>query len=724
MKRLLLLILTCWAASGASMLVRVYTPAGQLPGNFDIVGRKPGQAIDVAADEKDLSRLQAIGVKAEILIPDLDRYLKSMAGSYHSLAGIEAFIDSVVTNYPAIAKKYALGTTYEGRTIWALKISDNVDVDEAEPELLFMGLHHAREWPTVEICLFVADTLTRGYGSDSAITNIVNNREVWIVPCVNPDGYHYCHDLGNDWRQNRRYFPEYGTYGVDLNRNYNTAGNGVDQGEWGSINGSNTTHFPDYGSYCGPEPFSEAETRSIRDLVIAHDFTFSVSYHTYSETVMWPLGYTVHDTTPDNAVCVAVGQKMASLITTQDGTGKYLPEQSSFLYPTTGDSDDWLYGFLFYHLGKNLLPYTIEACSDFEPPASQLAQIVRENFDAAFYLLTVADSIQNFLNPVVVSSAPAGPDTASADFVLDWTVNAKAQPQQFRLEQLVGSTVTDSAETDAGWLLNNFIVSSKSKHSGNFSLHSFERGQNLTGSATTKDPVYINPGDSLNFWCLSNIEENYDYAAVEVSSDGRDWTVLEGFTGISDWSRKVYSLEPWAQSSIFIRFRYTVDEGTNKGGFYADDIFPKARYSRIDTLAAAIPGTSFPVSLPAQGTYYYRVGGFNSRGWGDYSPLKRVVVIPAGAADNNRGQALRFRFGVQPALSRGRFAVRYQLPKSGRVLLSVYDASGQMVARPIDRSVNAGAYTEEFRLSLAAGVYFLHFQASGFNTTAKILLVK
>lgn len=196
------------------MLVRVY---GELPKvrGLDIVSIKPGQWIDIIMKPEELSLIST--TKFDILLDDVEAFERKMKGEYHDY---NDFVDSLIqisTNHPAIAQLDTIGISYENRPILGLKISDNVTHDEDEPELFFMGLHHAREWPTLEICLFYADTLTRAYDWDDHITEIVDSREIWIVPCLNPDGYIYCHDQGNDWRKNRRYFPEYGTYGVDLN---------------------------------------------------------------------------------------------------------------------------------------------------------------------------------------------------------------------------------------------------------------------------------------------------------------------------------------------------------------------------------------------------------------------------------------------------------------------------------------------------------------------------
>ena len=151
----------------------------------------------------------------------------------------------------------------------------------------------------MEICLNIADELTSNYGFDENITNIIDNRRIWIVVCVNPDGYYYDHDLfsGNRlWRKNRFYFPEFGTYGVDLNRNYAGSSNGDDLGIWGS---TGMSHNPSNELFCGLKQFSEVETRAIRDLIINNEICAVISWHTYGELVMWPWGYSEDVQAPD-----------------------------------------------------------------------------------------------------------------------------------------------------------------------------------------------------------------------------------------------------------------------------------------------------------------------------------------------------------------------------------------------------------------------------------------
>jgi len=626
-------------------LVQIDTTDGdiQIPRGVEILGGKPGEWLNIILPNMRLSELSDAGIEYSILISDVDSYSQSFAGQYHTLAQIEQILEDIADNYPDITSLYSIGTTYEGRDIWCLEISDNPGVDEGEPGVFYMGLHHAREWPTVEICLNIADQLTSQYGSDPEITDVVNNRRLWLVTCVNPDGYYYCHDQGHDWRKNRHYFPDYGTYGtygVDLNRNYAGSCNGDPWGSWGSLGPASVTHNPDYSTYCGPGPISEFETQAIRDVFMENDIVASISWHTRGELVLWPWGYSIDQQTPDDSYMSQVGQEIASRITKQYGSGTYTPKQGSFLYPTTGDLTDWAYGYSHYILGKPLFVYTIEACDDFHPPQSYLDQIVAENFDGALYLLQEAENIQNTVFPRVIP--PVIDDMwydSDGDYTVSWVEqNPDANPDVFQLDELTAlSLVTDDAESGSTlWNLDGFSVSDSRSHSDS---HSF-KSRYSDGDVSTMTTVYPLPIDEplpplkkidrsgFSFWCWYDIEENWDYAFVEVSRDGRVYDIIDKFTGSSvGWQYKEYDLSNYLDESVFIRFRYTTDENIQEEGFYVDDISPVADFDIVNTLSSSITENSYEITDQSNGTYYYRVKGHNDeRDWGDFSTLEKIQV--------------------------------------------------------------------------------------------------
>lgn len=306
---------------------------------------------------------------------------------YHNYAEMNAEIDQRLSAYPNIMSKRVIGRSYQGRDIVAIKISDNVTADENEPEVLFTHHQHAREHLTVEMALYLLRELGAGYGSDSRITNIVNGREIWIVPDLNPDGGEYDIATGSyrSWRKNRQ--PNSGSsyVGTDLNRNWNY--------RWGCCNGSSGSTSSE--TYRGSAPESAPEVKVVADFVRSRvvggvqQIKAGIDFHTYSELVLWPFGYTYSDTTTgmtadDYAAFRTVGQKMAA-------SNGYTAQQSSDLYITDGSIDDYLWGT------HKIFGYTYEmyprssSSGGFYPPDEVIERETSRNRDAVLQLLENAD---------------------------------------------------------------------------------------------------------------------------------------------------------------------------------------------------------------------------------------------------------------------------------------------------------------------------------------------
>jgi len=621
-------------------LVRIDTTKGDavLPRGVEIVGGNQGEWVDIIIPVYRLQELLNLQLPYTVLIADMDSYDREMMGSYHTFAQIQNILQGIAINYSSIASLFSIGTSYEGRTIWCLEITDNPGVDEGEPGVFFMGLHHAREWPTVEICLNIANNLTSRYGINSTITNLVNNRRIWIVPCVNPDGYYYCHDLGNDWRKNRQYFPQYGTYGVDLNRNYNGSSNGDIWGAWGSIGSGSVTHDPRDEVYCGPGPTSELEIQAIRNFFAGNDICASISWHTYQEELYWPWGYTSSHT-PDDSYMSSVGTQIAQRITRQSGSGTYTPKQAYGLYPTVGDNIDWEYGYSHYVLGRATFAYTIEACAEFHPSASYLNQICKENCDGGLYLLQEAENIHDTVVPRMLPPIlDKVPNDADGNYQVSWQEqNPSANPDYFQLDELNSLSIgTDDAESGSElWTLDGFALTMSRYHSGSSSFKSRHSDADVS-SMTTAYPIPVTSGMKLSFWCWYATENNYDDTFVEVSKDDRSYDILDIFTGSSvGWIYKEYDLSNYSDESLFIRFRFTTDQGTLKEGFYVDDITPVTDVVTVTTLSSSITDHFYDITGKINGTYYYRVKGNNSvRGWGDFSTLEKITVSLGGGEND------------------------------------------------------------------------------------------
>jgi carboxypeptidase T len=622
-------------------LVRVTTgsTAPALPKNIELASENPGAWVDIVIPSNRLHELAELHLPYSILIEDLGAYEASMAGSYHTLAQIQTILQGIATNHSDIAKLYSIGTTYEGRDIWCLEISDNPGVDEGEPGVFYMGLHHAREWPGAEICLYIANNLTAGYGVNSTITNWVNNRRIWIVPVVNADGYYYCHDQGIDWRKNRHYFSQYGTYGVDNNRNYDGSSDGNPSGAWGAVTSWAISHEPDNECYDGPGPTSEAEDQAVASIFANNNISASITFHTYGEDVMWPWGYT-DGVTPDNTYLTSVGQQIASRIHVQGGGSTYNPHQSVGLYPTVSDTIDYAYGYSHYVQGRADFVYCIEACNEFEPPASALNQICYENSKGAYYLLNEAQNIRDTVVPRVIPPVIAQmANDSDGNYRVSWTLqNQGANPDFFQLSEMKNlSLKTDDAESGSGfWKLDGFSLTTSKFHSGSHSYKSTS-GDYQVSAMTTQTPLFVTKGMTLSFWCWYQVTQNADYGYIEVSTNGRTYTLLGSFTGSSGgWVNKQYSLDNFTGKSVFIRFRYCTDAYGHSDVFYVDDISPMAHFNSTAILSSTITNTYYDITGQPLGTYYYCVRGHNTaRGWCDNSTLQIINVTQGGGPETN-----------------------------------------------------------------------------------------
>jgi carboxypeptidase T len=301
----------------------------------------------------------------------------AVSSVYFTYESMTAMLQGLAANHSDIMSLFSIGTTYEGRTIWAVKLSDTVNQDEGEPEILFMGAHHGNEKPGSEVCLRFIQYVTATYHmpdtdndhdgmlnedpidgvdndkdglidedpSESFVRTLVNATEIFVIPMVNPDGY------AADQRKNQE--PNHGWFGhkakvtssgVDINRNY-----GYKWNRWflhPRLYFGSTKLKDNSEVYRGPSPFSTAEASAVRDFVNGHAIDIAISYHTFGGEILYPWGYTRLPPRDLNTF-VAIGDNISHI----DG---YRVEQSIQLYPTLGDACDWMYGT------KGILAFTIE----------------------------------------------------------------------------------------------------------------------------------------------------------------------------------------------------------------------------------------------------------------------------------------------------------------------------------------------------------------------------
>ncbi len=385
-------------------LVRLEAPTPALLATLqkeghDIAAYRPGKFLDLVVTAKERIALEARGL-TPILRRTTDDVRRNLGlaplalPGYRSYATVRAELIALTAAYPSITALYDIGdsrgkeyatngmagyTAYQ-HDLWALKVSDNPQVEEDEPSIFYLGAHHAREPIGTEIVMTLLNLLLTNYGHAAAWTADVTNKQIWFVPIVNPDGHKIVYD-GSDvwWRKNIRDNNSSGGWssgdGVDPNRNYGFG--------WGGA-GASASPFDE--TYRGPSAFSEPETRAVKALVDAHPFVAGITYHSYSELVLFPYGYATGVSAPDDAALRELAVRMALSIPGQNG-GTYTPQVSWELYAASGVTDDYAYG------QRGVFCYTIEvAANEFIPPAAQVPGICQNNIAAAVALLRRVDS--------------------------------------------------------------------------------------------------------------------------------------------------------------------------------------------------------------------------------------------------------------------------------------------------------------------------------------------
>lgn len=305
--------------------------------SYDIAGvdRRHG-SIDLLVDEAEYLRLQE-QYPLEILDVFDANSTDRVDPQYKDPAEVVTLVQQYNASYPQITRLLSIGQSEQNRPIYAMKISDNALLNEDEPVVLFNAQHHAREVMTTEIALDIIEYLCTHYGSDPIVTQWVNDYEIWVVPQVNVDGANYVFTSYDMWRKDRHSPPSGSScYGIDPNRDYPAF--------WAACGGSSGD--PCDETYRGAVPQESYCVTHMINFASQIKPIFDISYHTYSELIIYPYGCS-GDYTPEHEVVSAVGNAMASIIERDAGGFGYDAGTSwETLYDTDGGDIDWYYAVL------------------------------------------------------------------------------------------------------------------------------------------------------------------------------------------------------------------------------------------------------------------------------------------------------------------------------------------------------------------------------------------
>ncbi len=554
-------------------------------------------------------------------------------GPYYTYNEAVAEMDKLHNLYPSIVgEKFSIGTTYEGRTIWAFEVTYFDGSEDTRPSVLYEAAIHAREPGGVSTLFGFVWHLVRNYGNDPEVTELLNSRRLYFIPIVNPDGYVYNESSDGYWRKNKRDNDNDGIFeesddGVDLNRNFSY--------EWGyDDNGSSPD--PTTNTYRGPYPFSEPETQAVKFLTDSIQPKVAIDYHTYSNLLMFPWGY-ANVPTSDDALLRTFAQKLT------ETNGYAIGRPGELLYNANGVTIDWWYSDSTH---PKILAYTAEVGEAFwQPDTAVILEQINENIPMNMLLAKMAgawidiesadgDSLYEETHAIRLENVSAvsvfnnGNITIIEDSLKRYGITS-VSPQAFTIPSL--GIIPDKNDTvlnfnlllpDSfipGWIKMYFSISSpnySSTKSATFIVGNivpeffcdFENGyaEFLTNHWDTTSSTYHSPYHSItdskggnysnydtsylelkdtfdltdttamyyiSFYTKYSLEQGYDYAYFQVREINEStWNTLKTFNDTADWHRVIINLEKFRGKRLKFRFYMTTDQSVTYDGIYVDDI--------------------------------------------------------------------------------------------------------------------------------------------------------
>ncbi len=442
--------------------------------------------LTVLVSYEDLLTLYLSGFTVEV-VSDLTGGVGTLQleSEYYTYPEVVTELSQIQTDHPSIAKKISLGTSYEGRDIPGIKLSDNVGTEESEPEVFICALHHARECATVNVAMYIINYLTTNYGTDPYVTGLVDNREIYIIPVVNPDGKVYDDSGGSSgsglmWRKNRQ--PCSGGIGTDLNRNYSYM--------WGGSGSSGTCTNDIFRGY---SPFDAPETAAVRDFFNAHpDINVLLTYHSYGALVLWPWGYTYDPIADanDRQVHEIMGNQYNSYV-------NYTAQQASDLYITSGTTDDWSYG-ITQNDSMPCFSFTVELSGgEFYPPPSVLPTMCANNCEGALYFIDCADNPYKVLGgtPYVTITNPSDAQTVSGT-VLVTTETSGVDTVEFYIDSVLKYT-DNTAPYEYSWDTTQYADGSHTITAKGYASGTFKAQDEVTCTVSNVS-AYVTITNPLN----------------------------------------------------------------------------------------------------------------------------------------------------------------------------------------------------------------------------------
>ena len=723
--------------------------------------------------KRELDKIHAAGFQTKILIEDWNEYFRNKniqsrrvecaegagstvrnyeipsnfslgdyGGAYYTYQDMLDILADMKTKFPNLitaAEPIGNFVTHDNNQILWLRLSNNADIDENEPEVLYTALHHAREPMSMTQLIFYMWYLLENYEKEEWVTYLLDHTELYFVPCLNPDGYLYNEftnpEGGGLWRKNRKDNMD-GEFGVDLNRNYSY--------EWG-FDDRGSSPFTDSEVYRGPSPASEPETQAINFFCEEHEFVTALNYHSYGNLLIYPWGFS--DMLSDDSTTFRnIGEAMILQNNYFAGTGS-----ETVGYTVNGDADDWMYG------EKDIYSMTPEVGSDFWTDASEIIPNCRanvwQNMVNAFVPhefgwikelsgIKINNQDEFISYELTRAGLTAGDLTVSLDGISSEILSTgNTQIYQLNMDEKVLDSISYNLKTDIpdGTKLQFLLTVSSSQvswadtitkvYEGNTNPPDFvDNGDNFDNWVATGDwgvderHFYSAPtsiGDSpnenygrnensliqlsepfdfstvetarLNFWAKWDIEQGYDYAQILGSTNGQDFVPLCGLYTKSGTDRQDFEQPLWDAQSDWVPEEIDLSDYVGSEEVYIRFRFISDQFSHGD--------------------------GFN---FDDMTLTTKSVGDPSSVSFNENDFE---RIAVHPNPSSKNFVVEFlnskNLIRNGDLV--IYNGTGKVI---YSESIE-GEHTVINTQNWEAGIYFLQTFSNGQRTNSeKIILLK
>jgi len=645
---------------------------------------------DVAVDHaivyvipSELDKIQKLGLEYKIQIENMNQhyqYFWQTDEAYHTYDEIIELADSLAEHFPGICEKHVFGTSIQGRQCAALKISDNVNIDEAEAEVMFDGGIHGDEIGAAENVIRFARLLCLSYETDATITELVNNREIWLYLMVNPDG------RVNMARTN--------VNGVDLNRDWGYMWDG-----WGNSSGA----------------YSQPESKALRGCAYYNQFVVHTTYHSGTEYISCPWSYR-----PDHCHDYDHIIQLAGIYSSTSGYANMEYGQGcTGMYPINGSTKDSNYGAL------GAISWSMEISYDKQPPASQLMSFFLKNVPAMLAIIEYA----GFGVEGMVTDAVTGDPVTGAIFVNDYfPTYSDPTAGDYHKYVLPGTySITVKANGYQTKTINNIVVASNNSTVTNFELTP-EEGQYIYRISSSQipdnnhddegnTPGIIGAPDNINYSIGKNGWIVIDMQFPIIDGPGNDIIVFEGDTspeGFTCFASETMD-GPWHELGD--------GEGSSEFDLVNGGIFQAQFFKIKDDGDGSSSGDNAGFDLDAvaaleqiPGVYLslmdYYVDDAAGNGNGKIDPGETVDII---ATIRNNGDEIAQDVLGEIEVDPTEYTIITQSANFGNlgqyetangtftVTASTSIPTGEMTEIILNASANAGSYTNSFTMNFCVG---------------------